>query len=356
MDVTERLTDYPKENFILRIVGAKEGDPLQYNLPTTDDRAMLVVGDCSLDTFKRDIVIETRNKELKRISELHPAYMALQYPLLFLYGERGFHVGVFYSSVTQRNKNEKTITNISMQDYYYYQFHYRPDQPNPFLAYGLLCSQAKVNTRACIAGSRLSYILNIQGSLGIEHFQGIIDAINRGCNSGCEIGKAIILPASHIGGRCYMIQNYHDNIAICRVFGPPDFFFTFTCNPKWLEIVNNFYNAEQKPSDKSDVIVRVYHMKFEELIQDIKLRKMFDPCTASMFFIYFYYQSLLEHRYTHVLCSLLAMQNIYLPFLNKVLRLNLTGIDNSFAVQKYTEIEKMTKNDTNKWNTLFRNY
>jgi CRISPR/Cas system type I-B associated protein Csh2 (Cas7 group RAMP superfamily) len=83
MGVTERLKDYPKENFILRIVGAKEGDPLQYNLPTTDDRAMLVVGDCSLDTFKRDIVIETRNKELKRISELHPAYMALQYPLLW---------------------------------------------------------------------------------------------------------------------------------------------------------------------------------------------------------------------------------------------------------------------------------
>jgi hypothetical protein len=50
---------------------------------------MLIVGDFSLDTFKRDIVIETRNRELKRISELHLAYMALQYPLLFPYGERG---------------------------------------------------------------------------------------------------------------------------------------------------------------------------------------------------------------------------------------------------------------------------
>jgi hypothetical protein len=40
---------------------------VQYNLPTTDDLVMLVVGDFSLDTFKPDIVIETRNKELKRI-------------------------------------------------------------------------------------------------------------------------------------------------------------------------------------------------------------------------------------------------------------------------------------------------
>jgi hypothetical protein len=55
---------------------------------------MLVVRDFSLDTFKRDIIIETRNKELKRISELHPAYMALQYPLIFPIGEQGLQVGV----------------------------------------------------------------------------------------------------------------------------------------------------------------------------------------------------------------------------------------------------------------------
>jgi hypothetical protein len=57
---------------------------------------------------------------------------------------------------------------------------------------------------------------------------------------GDEMGKAIILPASHMGGRRYMIQNYHDNIAICRVFRPPDFFFTFTYNPKWHEIMQSF--------------------------------------------------------------------------------------------------------------------
>jgi hypothetical protein len=108
---------------------------------------MLVVGDFSLDTFKRDIIIETRNKELKRISELHPAYMALQYLLLFSYGERGFQVGVLYNGMVQRNVGEKTRTNITMQDYYCYQFHYRPEQPNRFLSYGQLSSQAKVDAR-----------------------------------------------------------------------------------------------------------------------------------------------------------------------------------------------------------------
>jgi hypothetical protein len=81
-----------------------------------------------------------------------------------------------------------------------------------------------------------------------------------------------------------MIQNYHDSIAICGVFGPPDFFFTFTCNPNWPEIVNSYYTAAQRPSDKLDVIVRVYHMKLEELIQNIKSGKIFGPCNAGMFF------------------------------------------------------------------------
>ena len=51
-----------------------------------------------------------------------------------------------------------------------------------------------------------------------------------------------------------MIQNYHDGVAICRVYGPPDLFITFTCNPKWCEITSNILHGE-KPNDRPDVIV-----------------------------------------------------------------------------------------------------
>jgi hypothetical protein len=114
----QRLQEHPEEDFIIRIVGAREGDTVQYNLPTTDDLAMLIVGDFSLEPFKRYIVIETRNRELKRISELHLAHMALQYPLLSPYGERGFQVGVLYIGVMNRNPGERARTNMSMQEYY----------------------------------------------------------------------------------------------------------------------------------------------------------------------------------------------------------------------------------------------
>jgi hypothetical protein len=152
---SERLQDHPDKEFIIRIVGAKEGDPVQYSLPTTDDLAMLVVGDFTLETFKHDIIIETRNRELKRISALHPAYMALQYPLVFPFGERGFQVGILYNGMVNRNGEERKRVHVTMQDYYCYQFHHKPDQPNPFLSYGLLSSQAKVDARACIDENRL---------------------------------------------------------------------------------------------------------------------------------------------------------------------------------------------------------
>jgi hypothetical protein len=61
----DRLSDYENEDFIIRIIGAREGDPVQYNLPTTNELAMLVVGDFSLDTLKRDIIIQRQDKSLK---------------------------------------------------------------------------------------------------------------------------------------------------------------------------------------------------------------------------------------------------------------------------------------------------
>jgi len=45
-----------------------------------------------------------------------------------------------------------------------------------------------------------------------------------------------MLPASHIGSKRYMQQNFHDCMAICCVYGPPDKFTTFTYNSKWPEI------------------------------------------------------------------------------------------------------------------------
>ena len=58
-------------------------------------------------------------------------------------------------------------------------------------------------------------------------------------NEANQIGKGVLLPSSHVGCRRYIIQNYHDGIAICRVYGPPDLFITFTCNPMARNSISN---------------------------------------------------------------------------------------------------------------------
>jgi hypothetical protein len=79
---------------------------------------------------------------------------------------------------------------------------------------------------------RLAYIARNQDILRVEYLQGVFDAIEKGLTESNQVGKKTLLPSSHTGSKCYAIQNYHDDIAICRVYRPPDLFITFTCNPK----------------------------------------------------------------------------------------------------------------------------
>jgi len=56
----DRLADNEAEDFVIRIVGPKDGDPPQYSLPTTGQLAMLVVGDFSCEEFERDIIVQIK--------------------------------------------------------------------------------------------------------------------------------------------------------------------------------------------------------------------------------------------------------------------------------------------------------
>jgi hypothetical protein len=68
--------------------------------------------------------------------------------------------------------------------------------------------------------------------------QGIADAIDKGFLNADSIGGRVVVLASFTGGRRYHVMNYQDAMVICRVYGPPDLFVTFTCNTKWREIVD----------------------------------------------------------------------------------------------------------------------
>jgi hypothetical protein len=112
-------------------------------------------------------------------------------------------------------------------------------------------------------------------------YQGITDVVGHGAASGKEVGVKKILPANHIESKRYMNQNFHDCMAICCAYGAPVKFTTMTCNPNWPEISEGVrWEPCQRPADRGDIVVRVFHMKLQEYLEDIKKGVVFGPVCA----------------------------------------------------------------------------
>ena len=68
-------------------------------------------------------------------------------------------------------------------------------------------------------------------------------------------------------------------MAITRKFGKPDLFITFTCNPKWPEIQSSLF-SDEAPLDRPDICARVFKIKSDSLLKDIKEHGVLGMCVA----------------------------------------------------------------------------
>ncbi|XP_035841296.1 uncharacterized protein LOC110919253 [Helianthus annuus] len=114
-----------------------------------------------------------------------------------------------------------------------------------------------------IESERLNYIRFQQIKLRSDSLNNLKNVQDVGQSDLSHTGQPVILPSSFTGGSRYMMQNYLDAMALCRKYGYPDFFITITCNPKWPEI----------PEDRPDILCRLFKMKLDELIKDMKQKK-----------------------------------------------------------------------------------
>ena len=57
----------------------------------------------------------------------------------------------------------------------------------------------------------------------------------------------------------------------------------YTCNPKWLEI-ESFLSLilAQRPEDRPDIIARVFKIKLDQLLRDLKHGKHFGKVIAGI--------------------------------------------------------------------------
>ncbi|CAN1725750.1 ATP-dependent DNA helicase pif1 [Linum perenne] len=218
----ERLMDDNMQELKIKLFAQRKTDGREYDLPTGDELAALI-----------------------RITVYHPSLMALQYPLLFPYGEDGWRSDIeVCSRTTDDDSDGKMLTQC---DFYAYRLQTRLGEGHTLLLSGKVFQQYVVNAYALIEAERLEWIRDNQRKLRVNYYNGLM-------------GKHIILSSTHTGSPRYKFENFQDAMAICRWGGYPDLFLTFTC--------------------KADIIARVFKLKLNKLLEEITVKKIFGRTTA----------------------------------------------------------------------------
>ncbi|KAL6556938.1 hypothetical protein OROHE_006814 [Orobanche hederae] len=108
-------------------------------------------------------------------------------------------------------------------------------------------------------------------------------AFSRGETNLAAQGLPVVLPSSYTGSPQYMIQNFQDAMTICGWAGYPDLFITLTCNPKWPEISRYLDKVGLNPEDRPDIVCRVFKMKLDGLINDLRKNRVFGRVKAVVY-------------------------------------------------------------------------
>ncbi|XP_074351697.1 uncharacterized protein LOC141690835 [Apium graveolens] len=244
---------------------------------TSDEVDGIMVGDVDEIDGSRDIIIHSKIKGLERISDIHPKLMALQYPLLFPHGGDGFHKKIPFGKAEKGSNKQREM--ISQKEYYSYKFQVRTNEGITPRLGGRLYQQYIVDAFSTIEQARLWWFRTNQTTLRSDLYTNIRDSLHRGNYDANNLGKSFILPAGFVGSRRYMQQNFQDALAVCRYIGHPDIFLTMTTNPLWDEIIQMMkYIPHCSPHNSPDVIARVFKLKLDQIIDDIKKKNYFGVC------------------------------------------------------------------------------
>ncbi|XP_012850810.1 PREDICTED: uncharacterized protein LOC105970521 [Erythranthe guttata] len=262
----------------VRLVKSRSTDGRTYNLPNTSEIAGLIVGDFDTQEGIRDIVVETRSNKLQRISELHPLYLPLQYPLLFPYGEDGYRddISLRESSFADNRKRRK----LSMREFFAYLIQKWHGEHSLLLHSKKLFQQFSVDGFSMVESQRLNFIRFNQDQLRVDMYKGIEEKIFKGDTEGKSVGQHIIIPGSFTASPRYMFNNFVDALQICNWIGFPTLFITITCNPQWPEIQRVLKDTNLRPEDRPDILCRVFKMKLDSMMTEIKKGRIFGRIRA----------------------------------------------------------------------------
>ncbi|PWA95178.1 hypothetical protein CTI12_AA052540 [Artemisia annua] len=117
----DKLLDTPIPEFKIRLFGVVGS--AQHELPTADEVGAIVFDDGPDSVTDFDVVIQRHSGDPESINKLHPAYMSLHFPLLFIFGEQGYHTELKLVDVA--GGSSEGSKRMSMDAHYAYLLHDR---------------------------------------------------------------------------------------------------------------------------------------------------------------------------------------------------------------------------------------
>ncbi|CAN1256878.1 ATP-dependent DNA helicase PIF1 [Linum perenne] len=217
--VRDALQQPENEDLRLRICGSRVEHDRRYELPTETDLAGLT-----------------------RITSLNPLFDSLHFPLLFPYGNDGYHEMIRYNPLHVDPRQKRKF--VTQNEYYNFRLQYRHNEGKTLIRSGKALQHFCIDAFTTIEQNRLLYIRLHQQKLHADLYNGLQDALNRG-----------ELDSRNLGGFRYLRQLYQDATSVCQFYDNPDLFITFTYKPM--------------------LVARVFRMRLTLLREDLKKKCYF---------------------------------------------------------------------------------
>ncbi|GJZ46146.1 DNA helicase [Tanacetum coccineum] len=165
-----RELDIPE--FKIRLYNAEGAR--SYELPTSNTLGAMVFESGIADNADFDVIIQHRDSPTQRVNKMYPSYMSLQFPLLFIYGQPGYHTELMLKSANGVGRGKR----ITMLAYYRYQLHFQLQQYDLLFRGGRLFQQYVVGVFCAIEQNRLDFIRKKQNDIRSDYLSGLRPAIH----------------------------------------------------------------------------------------------------------------------------------------------------------------------------------
>jgi hypothetical protein len=172
-----------------------------FSFPIASEVVGLVVGDIGQTDVGRDIIIEDHTSNLQQINERHRKFVSMQYPILFSYGEDGFHDNIlFQTSSTMRHQK------ATMAEYYVYRLHDRANDFNTPLRCGRGTQAYEVDAYFCVERERIDHYQTptFQQKYRSATYNSLLNSVSNELRTRSSVGQRIILPSSFTGSPWYL--------------------------------------------------------------------------------------------------------------------------------------------------------